>query len=100
LGGSGPDKYITEIKTTIKKNPNKTPMFKNVLQYLKQPRDSFLIYVPIDIILGFEPLAQFLPKDKELTRDIAEKALLDYLDARIKEYERYQWEALHEDDWK
>jgi hypothetical protein len=92
--------FTNELKQAIKDNPNKAPIFKNVVQYLKQPKDAFLISIPVDLLYSLEPLAQFLPNKEVLTRDAAEKSVIDYLHQAIKDWkdmERSDYEANNRD---
>ncbi len=79
--------FISELKQTLKENPNKAPIFKNVIQYLKEPPGSMLLSVPIDLMYRFEPLASFLPETKDMTRDSVEKGVIAYLQDAIKRWD-------------
>ncbi|HME53294.1 MAG TPA: hypothetical protein VKM55_13815 [Candidatus Lokiarchaeia archaeon] len=75
------------ISTTIKENPNKAPILKNVINYLKIPKDNVLIQLSLALIRKVDELFGILPDNSKMSRDEIEKAIVTFLNDRINDME-------------
>lgn len=92
--------FKNTISKTIKENPNKAPILKNVINYLKMPQDAVLIELPMDLIYSFDYHFNFLPIAEEISKDAIEESFLRFLEKYIKIMEKADALEYHQDDWR